>query len=163
MRSIFGGGQNRQRTQAQPSTRAQPAEAPSPVRRPLPAYQRRPLPPRLSSYSTPAVQTCGWSSLDFMLGAGMVIIQPSTQKIVVVYDTEKKYWFLPRGRKDTGESLEQAALREAYEEVSSSSGSSDKNSETLFIIRLVIKSSSCPFISQRINLPLRRSVPIEMN
>jgi len=51
-----------------------------------------------------------------MLGAGMVIIQPSTQKIVVVYETEKKFWFLPRGRKDVGESLEQAALREAYEE-----------------------------------------------
>jgi 8-oxo-dGTP pyrophosphatase MutT (NUDIX family) len=52
-----------------------------------------------------------------MLGAGMVIIQPSTHKIVVIYETEKQYWFLPRGRKDVGESLEQAALREAYEEV----------------------------------------------
>jgi 8-oxo-dGTP pyrophosphatase MutT (NUDIX family) len=51
-----------------------------------------------------------------MLGAGMVIIQPSTHKIVVIYETEKQYWFLPRGRKDVGESLEQAALREAYEE-----------------------------------------------
>ena len=52
-----------------------------------------------------------------MLGAGMVIIQPITQRIVVVYETEKKYWFLPRGRKDVGESLEQTALREAHEEV----------------------------------------------
>jgi 8-oxo-dGTP pyrophosphatase MutT (NUDIX family) len=51
-----------------------------------------------------------------MLGAGMVIIQPATQKIVVLYDTQHKYWFLPKGRKDVGESLEQAALREAYEE-----------------------------------------------
>jgi len=54
-----------------------------------------------------------------MLGAGMVVFQPSTQRIVVVYETEKEYWFLPRGRKDVGESLEQAALREAYEEVGS--------------------------------------------
>lgn len=53
-----------------------------------------------------------------MLGAGMVVIQPSSQKIVIVCDTERNHWFLPRGRKDTGESLEQAALREAYEEVS---------------------------------------------
>jgi len=51
-----------------------------------------------------------------MLGAGMVLIQENTHKIVVVYETQKKYWFFPRGRKDIGESLEQTALREAYEE-----------------------------------------------
>jgi ADP-ribose pyrophosphatase YjhB (NUDIX family) len=52
-----------------------------------------------------------------MLGAGMVLIQENTHKIVVVYETQKRYWFFPRGRKDMGESLEQTALREAYEEV----------------------------------------------
>jgi hypothetical protein len=48
----------------------------------------------------------------------MVIIQPETEKIVVIYDTKRKIWFLPKGRKDVGESLEQTALRETYEEVS---------------------------------------------
>jgi 8-oxo-dGTP pyrophosphatase MutT (NUDIX family) len=38
---------------------------------------------------------------------------------VVISSVKEKRWFLPRGRKDIGESLEQAALREAYEEVSS--------------------------------------------
>ena len=52
-----------------------------------------------------------------MLGAGMVLIQPSTNKVVLLYDPSRRYWFLPKGRKDVGESLEQAALREAYEEV----------------------------------------------
>ena len=52
-----------------------------------------------------------------MLGAGMVLIQENTHKIVVVYEKRKKFWFFPRGRKDIGETLEQAALREAYEEV----------------------------------------------
>ena len=52
-----------------------------------------------------------------MLGAGMVLIQENTHKIVVIYETRKKYWFFPRGRKDIGESLEHTALREAYEEV----------------------------------------------
>ena len=47
----------------------------------------------------------------------MVIIQENTHKIVVVFETQKRYWFFPRGRKDIGESLEKAALREAYEEV----------------------------------------------
>jgi len=46
----------------------------------------------------------------------MVIIQPATDKIVLVYDKGHKHWFLPKGRKDVGETLEQAALREAYEE-----------------------------------------------
>lgn len=52
-----------------------------------------------------------------MTGSGMVIFQPATRKVVVVYDETTKYWILPKGRKDVGESLEEAALREAYEEV----------------------------------------------
>ncbi len=47
----------------------------------------------------------------------MVIIQPSSGKVVVVNNTARGTWFLPRGRKDIGETLEQCALREAYEEV----------------------------------------------
>ena len=39
------------------------------------------------------------------------------RKVVVLFDTQKKRWFFPRGRKDIGKSLEEAALREAYEEV----------------------------------------------
>ena len=54
-----------------------------------------------------------------MLGAGMVILQPSTNKVVLVHDRKREYaaYFFPRGRKDIGETLEAAALREAYEEV----------------------------------------------
>jgi 8-oxo-dGTP pyrophosphatase MutT (NUDIX family) len=44
-------------------------------------------------------------------------MKPDSEKVLLLYDTERKYWFLPKGRKDVGESLEQAALREAYEEV----------------------------------------------
>jgi 8-oxo-dGTP pyrophosphatase MutT (NUDIX family) len=60
--------------------------------------------------------SCFWTQ-DFMLGASMVVIQPSSGKVVVVNNTARHSWFLPRGRKDIGESLEQCALREAYEEV----------------------------------------------
>lgn len=81
------------------------------------APPRAPPPPPLTNFSTVGVADSAWSSLDFMLGAGMVIIQENTHKIVVVFETQKKYWFFPRGRKDIGESLEKAALREAYEEV----------------------------------------------
>ena len=85
----------------------------SPGLRPLEAVRRIPLGPG----STPAVPDSAWCSDSFMLGAGMVIIQEHTHKIVVVYDSHRKRWFFPRGRKDVGESVEQAALREAYEEV----------------------------------------------
>ncbi|KAI5887925.1 uncharacterized protein SCHCODRAFT_02639248 [Schizophyllum commune H4-8] len=69
-----------------------------------------------SHWSTPAVEEAYWCSSDMMLGAGMVIIQPETRKIVCVYERARKYWFLPKGRKDVGQSLEETALREAYEE-----------------------------------------------
>ncbi|KAF9484164.1 hypothetical protein BDN70DRAFT_798276 [Pholiota conissans] len=85
----------------------------------LRAAPARPLPPPvppLSSFSTTGVRDSVWCSLDMMLGAGMIIIQENTHKIVVVYETKKEYWFFPRGRKDVGESLETAALREGYEE-----------------------------------------------
>lgn len=95
-----------------------------------PVVARPPAP--LSEWSSPAVPNSLWCAQNFMLGAGMVIIQPSTHKIVVLHDsndledtvgtvTRKKrsdYWFFPKGRKDVGESLETTAIREAYEEVS---------------------------------------------
>ena len=70
----------------------------------------------LSKRSTAAIPDSIFHATDFILGAGAVIIQPSTSKIVLVTD-ERKRWFLPKGRKDKGESLEQTVLREAYEEV----------------------------------------------
>lgn len=36
---------------------------------------------------------------------------------MVVYDSYSKWWFLPKGRKDVGESVEVAAVRESFEEV----------------------------------------------
>ncbi|KAI0369306.1 hypothetical protein BV20DRAFT_946440 [Pilatotrama ljubarskyi] len=82
-----------------------------------------PQPRRFSQYSDPAVPDSVWFSSDFMLGAGMVVLQPSTGKVVVLGEKfkddrgrDRAHYFLPKGRKDVGESLEQAALREAYEE-----------------------------------------------
>ncbi|KAJ7699307.1 hypothetical protein B0H17DRAFT_1049404 [Mycena rosella] len=73
-------------------------------------------PPPMSEWSSPPVPNSAWADQNFLLGAGMVVFQPATHKVVVIYERQKKYWFLPKGRKDVGESLEDAALREAYEE-----------------------------------------------
>lgn len=69
--------------------------------------------------STPLIAPSRWASGNFQLAAGCCMLQPSEDesyaKVVVVYDTFRRRWFLPRGRKDVGESLEQAAFREGYE------------------------------------------------
>ncbi|KAI0314701.1 hypothetical protein OF83DRAFT_1063381 [Amylostereum chailletii] len=86
---------------------------------PPPELAPPPKPPRwdqLSELSTRAVPNSGWFAPDFQLASGLVIIQPSSGKVVVVHDTARDSWFLPRGRKDVGESLEQTALREGFEE-----------------------------------------------
>ncbi|KAI8990387.1 hypothetical protein BD414DRAFT_483461 [Trametes punicea] len=77
---------------------------------------------RFSDYSDPAAPDRVWFAQDFMLGAGMIVIQPSTNKVVILKEIitfrgeQVPIWFLPKGRKDVGESIEHAALREAYEE-----------------------------------------------
>lgn len=72
--------------------------------------------PLLSNNSSPAIPDSLFFASDFMLGAGMVIIQPATANVVLIHEAAKNFWFLPKGRKDVGESLEQAVLREAHEE-----------------------------------------------
>ncbi|TFK29126.1 hypothetical protein FA15DRAFT_664441 [Coprinopsis marcescibilis] len=82
-------------------------------------HQQRPdrhLPPPLSKWSTPAVEDSAWCAQNFTLGVGMVLIQNVTHKVVLVSRRGSQRFFFPRGRKDRGETLEVAALREAYEE-----------------------------------------------
>lgn len=68
----------------------------------------------LSELSSDAIPNSVFAQPDFLLGAGMIILEHNTWKVVVIQ--EHNYWFFPKGRKDVGESLEEAALREAYEE-----------------------------------------------
>ncbi|KAJ7607353.1 NUDIX hydrolase domain-like protein [Roridomyces roridus] len=75
-----------------------------------------PPPPRMSQWSSAQVPDSGWADENFQLGAGMVVLQQTTLKVAIIWEKKRRYWFLPKGRKDVGESLEQTALREAYEE-----------------------------------------------
>lgn len=85
----------------------------------IPASEPETNPYELSSLSTRAVESTRWSSADFVLAAGLCILQPTTGRVVLVtignQEAKNGRWFLPRGRKDIGESLEQTALREGYE------------------------------------------------
>lgn len=72
----------------------------------------------MGPHSTPAIPDSLFYASNFLLGAGLLIIQPSTGKVVVVHDSRRPSdYFFPKGRKDIGESLEEAVLREGYEEV----------------------------------------------
>jgi len=58
-------------------------------------------------------------SEDFVISCGCVVFVPSTEQIVLVKSTSATQagsWLLPKGRKNVGESLEGAAVREAFEE-----------------------------------------------
>ena len=56
-----------------------------------------------------------WLSENFVLSAGAVVLNQAQSKVCLIQNTKGEY-FLPKGRKNVGESLEEAALREAYEE-----------------------------------------------
>lgn len=100
-------------SKAQASTQRQPeTQEPSTPQTPHPPESQS-----ISRWSSPILPYACYAAPDFLIGAGMVILQPGTGKVVVVQDTATDSWFLPKGRKDIGESIEQAALREAYEEV----------------------------------------------
>lgn len=104
-----------------PNANSQPA-----TRKPRSKPPVEPKP--LSQNSSPHVLNSLWYARDIQLAASVVIIQPSTSLFVVISEKMKykhpngqerefEHWFLPRGRKDVGESLEETAVREGYEEV----------------------------------------------
>jgi len=110
-------GHQRSQSQPQPQPQSQSqSQSRGSTTQPHSHSQWRDRVTQYSSYSTQGpFHKRMFFSENFMLGAGAVIIQPSSGKVIIVQDGDS--WFLPKGRKDLGESIEQAALREAYEEV----------------------------------------------
>lgn len=57
---------------------------------------------------------------NFVISAGSVLFrikQPTRQlEICILHQLTRDEWLLPKGRKDRGESIEEAAVRETYEE-----------------------------------------------
>lgn len=51
------------------------------------------------------------------IGAGVAIFHLATSRVIVCRHSLKKYWFLPKGRKDASEDTSSGAEREGYEEV----------------------------------------------
>jgi 8-oxo-dGTP pyrophosphatase MutT (NUDIX family) len=58
----------------------------------------------------------GDSSSNFVLSSGTVSIDISESVVLALYYPQKKEFFLPKGRKNVGETLQAAAVRETMEE-----------------------------------------------
>ena len=56
------------------------------------------------------------------IGAGMAIFHVATSRVVLCRHSVDKYWFLPKGRRDTGEDTGAGAEREGFEEVEKATG-----------------------------------------
>ena len=61
--------------------------------------------------------SANFASNHFVLGGGVAIFHVASSRVVLCYHSRDKYWFLPKGRRDVGESIEQGAEREGFEEV----------------------------------------------
>lgn len=57
-----------------------------------------------------------FSSEKLTISAGVAIFHVAKSRVVLCYHSRDKYYFLPKGRKDAGETIEDAACREGYEE-----------------------------------------------
>lgn len=64
----------------------------------------------------PVGESFCWFSHKFVLSAGAVLVKMSTKQICLVHLRKRNEWTLPKGRKNEGETLQQAALRETFEE-----------------------------------------------
>ena len=73
-----------------------------------------------SAMAAPRYPTTQYLAGNFVISAGCVLFRkdPATHalEICVLHHTKRNEWLLPKGRKDRGETIEQAALRETFEE-----------------------------------------------
>lgn len=58
----------------------------------------------------------GFPSEKLTIGTGVAIFHLASDRIVLCYHTRDKYYFLPKGRKNTNEDVCRAAEREGFEE-----------------------------------------------
>lgn len=70
---------------------------------------------KMSSISRPVYAE--YAACNFVSASGVAIFHIKSGRVVLCYHTRDKYWFLPKGRRDAGESSTRAAEREGFEEV----------------------------------------------
>lgn len=72
---------------------------------------------RSAPLSDPPIKA-NFDSSHLTIGAGVAIFHIASSCVIVCRHSAKKYWFLPKGRRDAGEDTARGAEREGFEEVS---------------------------------------------
>lgn len=72
---------------------------------------------RSSAPSSDPPVKANFDSSHLTIGAGVAIFQLASSCVIVCRHSVKKYWFLPKGRRDAGEDTASGAEREGFEEV----------------------------------------------
>lgn len=71
--------------------------------------------PPVPSSDSPVI--ANFDSSHLTIGAGVAIFHLATSRVILCQHSVKKYWFLPKGRRDVGEDTVCGAEREGFEEV----------------------------------------------
>jgi len=58
----------------------------------------------------------GFLSTNLSIAGGVAVFHLASARVVLCYHTKHEFWFLPKGRRDTGEDSRQGAEREGFEE-----------------------------------------------
>lgn len=58
-----------------------------------------------------------FDSSHLTIGAGVAVFHLASACVILCRHSVKKYWFLPKGRRDAGEDTARGAEREGFEEV----------------------------------------------
>jgi len=98
-----------------PDSPAERADSPQPSRSALrPPFSRTPAGLNVAN----GLPTFPYPSTNFVVAAGSVSYHPTSRRVLLISNTTSrgKNYFLPRGRKQIGESLDACALREALEQ-----------------------------------------------
>jgi 8-oxo-dGTP pyrophosphatase MutT (NUDIX family) len=70
--------------------------------------------------SEPSHPTRQYFSSDFVIAAGSILFRRSPEtdqlQVCLLYHRKREEWLLPKGRKDCGETISAAAVRETFEE-----------------------------------------------
>ncbi len=75
------------------------------------------------------------------ISCGTVCVDPRASRVLVIYNRRLGIWQLPKGRKNIGEDLESAALRETYEETGVHA--------VLLPLKIRTRSTNPPFIDSK--------------
>jgi len=92
-----------------------------------------------------------FDSSHLSIGAGVAIFHLASSRVVLCWHSTKKYWFLPKGRRDASEDTGAGAEREGFEEV--------KDHRQLLDCVVLISATQSGYRNRLLPIPVRHRQP----